>query len=124
MAGQWSPWLIVSTVAMALALEARSQSPSLPDAINGLRFRSIGPAVMGGRIHDVEALPTDPSTIYVASATGGIWRSTNHGTTWTPIFDGQEVSSLGDVAIAPSNVRVIWAGTGEQQNRQSSSWGN
>ncbi|MFQ5702918.1 MAG: hypothetical protein ACE5HT_02740 [Gemmatimonadales bacterium] len=94
------------------------------DLLDGLRFRSIGPAVMGGRIHDVEALPDDPSTIYVASASGGIWKSTNKGTTWTPIFDHQAVSTFGDVAIAPSDHSIIWAGTGGQNNRQSTSWGN
>ena len=95
-----------------------------PDLLARLRFRSIGPAVMGGRIHDVEALPDDPSTIYVATASGGIWKSTNKGTTWTPLFDDQPVSTFGDLAIARSNPNVIWAGTGEQNNRQSTSWGN
>ncbi len=79
---------------------------------------------MGGRLHDVEALPTDPSTVIVASATGGLWKSTNHGTTWTPIFEGQSTSTFGTIAIAPSNPNVLWAGTGEQNNRQSSSWGD
>ncbi len=89
-----------------------------------LTFRSIGPAVMGGRIHDVQALPDDPSTIWVASATGGLWKSTNRGTTWDPVFDGQPTGTFGVVAIAPSNPDVVWAGTGEQNNRQSSSWGD
>ncbi|HKO14665.1 MAG TPA: hypothetical protein VJU87_00400 [Gemmatimonadaceae bacterium] len=101
-----------------------AQQPTLGAVVQGLRFRSIGPAVTGGRVHDVEALPGDASTIYVASATGGLWRSTNKGTTWTPIFDDQRVSSFGAVAIAPSNPRIIWVGTGEQENRQSSSWGD
>ena len=92
--------------------------------LNGFTFRPIGPAVTGGRIHDVEALPDDPSTVYVAAASGGIWRSTNKGTTWTPIFDHQAVSTFGDLAIAPSNPRILYAGTGEQNNRQSTSWGN
>ncbi|MFQ5679017.1 MAG: WD40/YVTN/BNR-like repeat-containing protein [Gemmatimonadota bacterium] len=87
-------------------------------------FRSIGPAVTGGRVHDVEALPRDPSTVYVAAASGGLWKSTNHGTTWTPIFDDQAVSTFGDLAIAPSDPEILWAGTGGQQNRQSTSWGN
>ncbi|NIR46758.1 MAG: hypothetical protein GWN99_20340, partial [Gemmatimonadetes bacterium] len=73
---------------------------------------------------DVEALPNDPATIYLATASGGIWKSTNKGTTWTPIFDDQPVSTFGDLAIAPSDPNVIWAGTGEQNNRQSTSWGN
>ena len=101
---------------------ARSQAPA--DPFGGLRFRSIGPAALGGRIHDVEALPNDPSTVYLATASGGLWKSVNAGTTWTPIFEGQSVSTFGDLAIAPSNPNVIWAGTGEQQNRQSSSWGD
>jgi photosystem II stability/assembly factor-like uncharacterized protein len=90
----------------------------------GLRFREIGPAVTGGRIHDVQSLADDPSTIWVASATGGIWKSTNRGTTWAPVFDGQPTGTFGVVALAPSNPDVVWAGTGEQNNRQSSSWGN
>lgn len=105
----------------AHAQEAGGLSPEL---IAELDFRSIGPAITGGRIHDVEALPSDPSTIYVAAASGGLWKSTNHGTTWQPIFEDQPVSTFGDLAIAPSNPEVLWAGTGEQNNRQSTSWGN
>ena len=89
-----------------------------------LRLRPIGPAVMGGRLHDVTALPSDPSTVIVASATGGLWKSTNRGTTWTPIFEDQPTATFGVIAIAPSNPQILWAGTGEQNNRQSSSWGN
>ncbi|NIS64657.1 MAG: hypothetical protein GTO05_05790, partial [Gemmatimonadales bacterium] len=68
------------------------------ELLSGLRFRQIGPAVTGGRVHDVEALPDDPSTIYVATASGGLWKSTNKGTTWQPVFDDQAVSTFGDVA--------------------------
>ncbi|HEX5435724.1 MAG TPA: hypothetical protein VFW98_01095 [Gemmatimonadaceae bacterium] len=101
------------------------QSPTLTTALmSELHFRSIGPAVMGGRVHDIEALPTTPSTVYAATASGGLWKSTNKGTTWTSIFDGQATSSFGVVAIAPSNPNIIWAGTGEQNNRQSSTWGD
>ncbi len=98
-------------------------APLTDELLQAFQFRLVGPAVAGGRIHDVEALPNDPATILVASASGGIWKSTNNGTTWTPIFDGQPVSTFGDLAIAPSNPDIIWAGTGEQQNRQSTSWG-
>ena len=89
-----------------------------------LRFRPIGPAVMGGRLHDVIALPNDPSTVIIATATGGLWKSSNHGTTWTPIFEQQSTATFGVVAMAPSNPNILWAGTGEQNNRQSSSWGD
>ena len=73
---------------------ATAQSP-----LDGLHFRSIGPAVMGGRLHDVEVDPNDHSTIYVAAAGGGLWKTTNKGTTWAPIFDKQVDNSFGDVAI-------------------------
>ena len=85
--------------------------------------RHIGPAVAGGRIHDVEALPNDPSTIYVATASGGLWKSTNRGVTWTNLWEHMAVSTFGDVAVAPSDPQIVYAGTGEQQNRQSTSWG-
>ena len=78
---------------------------------------------MGGRIHDVEVDPRDPATIYLGAAAGGIWKTTNKGTTWTPIFDGQPDNTFGDIAIFAGDSRIVWAGTGEQNNRQSSSWG-
>jgi len=88
---------------------------------DGLHFRSIGPAATGGRIHDIQVDPRDHSTIYIGSATGGIWKTTNKGTFWTPIFEGQPENSFGSLALSPSNPNIIWAGSGEQQNRQSSS---
>ena len=91
---------------------------------DGLHFRSIGPAATGGRIHDIQVDPRDHSTIYIGSATGGIWKTTNKGTFWTPIFEGQPENSFGSLALSPSNPNIIWAGSGEQQNRQSSSWGS
>ena len=66
-------------------------------------WRSIGPANMGGRVDDIAVVESDPSIIYIGFATGGIWKTTNNGTTWTPIFDKYPVSSIGDIAIAPSN---------------------
>ena len=92
--------------------------------LDAFRPRLIGPAVTGGRVHDVEALPHDPSTIFVASASGGLWKTTNRGHTWRNVFSDQPVSTFGDVAIAPSDSDVLYVGTGEQNNRQSSSWGN
>ncbi len=100
------------------------QDSAVPEFYQNLEFRSIGPAVTGGRIHDVEALDDDPSTVYVATASGGLWKTVNSGTTWEPIFNDKPVSTFGDLAIAPSNTDIIWAGTGEQNNRQSTSWGN
>ena len=114
--------IIAACVVAALGAPAAAQTSAGP--FRELDLRSVGPAVMGGRIHDVQALPNDPSTVYIAAATGGLWKSTNHGTTWTPIFDHEPTATFGVIAIAPSDSNVLWAGTGEQNNRQSSSWGN
>ena len=117
-------WALSALSACTLAtLVAGPSALAAQSPLDGLRFRSIGPAVMGGRLHDVEVDPTDPSTIYVAAAGGGVWKTTNKGTTWAPIFDATGENSFGDLAISPADPRVIWAGTGEQNNRQSSTWG-
>jgi len=86
-------------------------------------WRSIGPAVMGGRVDDIAVDESNPSVIYVGYATGGIWKTVNNGTTWTPIFDEYPVASIGDIELAPSNPNIIYVGTGEPNNRQSSSFG-
>jgi photosystem II stability/assembly factor-like uncharacterized protein len=93
------------------------------DAISSLRFREIGPATMGGRINDIEVVASDSRIIYAATASGGIFKSVNGGTSWTAIFDKEAVPTVGDIAIAPSDPSIVWAGTGESNNRQSSSWG-
>ena len=111
----------LSTAAL-IALSAAAASAQSP--LDKLQFRSIGPAALGGRIHDIEVPSGDPSTIYIGAASGGIWKSTNKGTTWTPIFDNQPVSTFGDIAIFNGDNKIVWAGTGEQNNRQSTSWGN
>ncbi len=123
------PRHLIGIVFMALLVAGLPTAQAQPttmssETLSGLTFRAPGPAVTGGRIHDVEALPDDPSTLYVATASSGLWKSTNQGTTWTSLFDDQPVSTFGDIAIAPSNPDIIWAGTGEQQNRQSTSWGD
>jgi photosystem II stability/assembly factor-like uncharacterized protein len=86
-------------------------------------WRAIGPAAMGGRLDDVAVLESDPSTFYLGYATGGVWKTENNGTTFTPVFDEHPVSSIGDIAIAPSSPNIVYVGTGEPNNRQSSSFG-
>jgi photosystem II stability/assembly factor-like uncharacterized protein len=111
---------------------ATAPVPQLPPPINvsddpalrPFRFRSIGPASMGGRIDDFAVVNADPSTIYIGFATGGIWKTTNNGTTWTPIFDTYSVCSIGALAVDQKNPNVLWVGTGEANNRQSSSVGD
>ena len=87
-------------------------------------WRSIGPAVMSGRIVDLAVDPGDKNVVYVASASGGVWKTVNRGTTWEPIFDEQPCMTIGDIALAPSNPKVLYVGTGEANNQRSSYWGN
>jgi photosystem II stability/assembly factor-like uncharacterized protein len=93
-------------------------------AVTGLEYREIGPAVMGGRIADLAVVESKTQIFYVGTASGGLWKTTNHGTTWESVFDDQPTASIGDVTLAPSNPNIVWVGTGEPQNRQSSPWGN
>ncbi|MCG8466820.1 MAG: hypothetical protein MJB57_01225, partial [Gemmatimonadetes bacterium] len=94
------------------------------DAISNLEYRELGPALMGGRIADLDVVESRPQTFYVGTASGGLWKTENHGTSWTPLFDDQPTSSIGDVTIHQPNPNLIWVGTGEPHNRQSSPWGN
>jgi len=94
------------------------------DKLKNLELREIGPAVMGGRIDDFAVVESNPNIVFVGVAAGGVWKTTNNGTTWTPVFDKEAVSTIGDIAIAPSDPSVVWVGTGEPNNRQSSSWGD
>jgi len=90
-----------------------------------LRFRSIGPATMSGRVDDLAVLERDPRVYYIATATGGLWKTENNGVTLTPVFDSAStLVSIGDVAIAQDDPNLVWVGTGENNNRQSSSWGD
>jgi photosystem II stability/assembly factor-like uncharacterized protein len=92
--------------------------------LKSLSARAIGPAVAGGRICDVAAVPQKPGTLYVASASGGVWKTINNGTTWQPVFDDYGSASIGDVTVAPSNPDVVWVGTGEANPRNSVTWGD
>ena len=116
--------LLATLVATMAAPSLVAQQAITETELAAFRPRHVGPAVAGGRIHDVEALPHDPSTVYVASASGGLWKSVNRGISWTNLWEHMPVSTFGDVAIAPSDPDIVYAGTGEQQNRQSTSWGN
>ncbi|MDQ5845938.1 MAG: hypothetical protein M3539_11665 [Acidobacteriota bacterium] len=103
--------------------DTKPKSP-FEKAFERLEWRSIGPANMGGRMADVESIPGNPNVVYVASASGGLWKTTNGGVTWKPIFERQGTISLGDVALAPSNPDVVWVGTGESKPRNSVSFGD
>ena len=87
------------------------------------RFRNIGPASMGGRIDDIAVSESNPNVIYIGYAVGGLWKSDNNATSFTPVFDTYEVASIGDVAIHPTNPNIVYVGTGEPNNRQTASFG-
>jgi len=95
-----------------------------PDHISALRARSIGPASMSGRIVDLAVVEMDPKVFYVASATGGLWKTTNNAVTFTPLFQDEAVHSIGDVAVHQIDTSLVWVGSGERANRQSTSWGD
>jgi photosystem II stability/assembly factor-like uncharacterized protein len=114
---------VLSLALVVLASSTATAEGSREAVFDDLPFRSIGPAVMGGRIDAVAVVEGDPSTIYLGAASGGLWKSVNRGTTWRPIFDREETSSIGDVATAPSDPEILWVGTGEPNNRQSSTFG-
>ena len=119
----------------ALGAAVMAQAPPRPTPVwtekspgtgpfDRLAFRAIGPGTPSGRVDDFAVLESDPSVFYVGTATGGVYKTTNHGTTFTSVFDNEGSSSVGDLAIAPTDANLVWVGTGENNNRQSSSWGD
>ncbi len=131
--------LLLASLPTILLAQATSNAKTTPVAFDAdsarlaeLPWRSIGPAVTSGRVVDF-AVPEGSNdrargrlgeTFYVASASGGVWKTINGGTTWEPIFDHQTSASIGDIAVAPSNPNILWVGTGEANNQRSSSWGD
>lgn len=92
--------------------------------LSGLKFRNIGPALTSGRVSDIAVNPNNFNEYYVAVASGGVWKTTNHGVTYTPIFDGQGSYSVGCVTIDPNQSSTIWVGTGENNNQRSVGYGD
>jgi photosystem II stability/assembly factor-like uncharacterized protein len=92
---------------------------NVPDGFKNMNMRSIGPAVMSGRVTAIDVDPLNENILYVGTASGGLWKSESAGMTWSPIFDDQEVLGIGSVEIDPSNHDIIWAGTGEGNPRNS-----
>ncbi|MDE2677708.1 MAG: hypothetical protein OXI76_07360 [Gemmatimonadota bacterium] len=117
------PAALCAAAALTAPTPSTAQTP-LETAISHLQYRELGPALMGGRIADLAVVESKPQIFYIATGTGGVWKTENHGTSWTPLFDDQPASSIGDVTIDQSNPNLVWVGTGEPQNRQSSGWGN
>src|SRR5436853_7101277 len=104
---------------------ATTTSPPLTDVLfKNLKARAIGPAVMGGRVSDIAIDPRNPFVFYVALGHGGIFKTGDAGVSFDPIFDKQPDLSIGAVALAPSDSDVIWVGSGEANDRNSSDWGD
>ena len=113
----------IGSFALFAALVFAQTAPQI-DSFKALHFREIGPANMGGRIDDFAVVESNTNIVYAATASGGLWKTVNAGISWKPVFDDQPVSSIGDVTVSQSEPDVVWVGTGEANNRQSSSWGN
>src|SRR5204862_1969814 len=113
---------VVALVVLATFAQTATQVKDERSPFDALHFRSIGPAASGGRIHDLQIDPKNPAVLYVGSASGGIWKSTNKGLTWKDVFVQQPDNTFGALAIFPSDTNIIWPGTGAQNNRQRSSW--
>ena len=105
---------------------AQTQSDTaVPAALfQTFRWRNIGPANMAGRVTDIEAVNANPAMVYVAAASGGVWKSLNAGTTWEPIFDRYGTANIGDLAVFQADPRIVWVGTGEACVRNSVGWGD
>jgi photosystem II stability/assembly factor-like uncharacterized protein len=121
--------LSVSSFLAAQKNNEKSPKPSPGDSLknislSGLKFRSIGPAITGGRVIDIAVNPKNKSEYFVASGNGSLWKTTNNGVTFSPAFDGQSSFSMGSVRIDPSNSNIVWAGTGENNNQSISIYGD
>src|SRR5215471_19667004 len=108
----------------ALVFCVTMQAAALPaNLFDKLEWRMIGP-FRGGRIAAVSGVIGDATTFYFGSVGGGVWKTTNAGTTWVPIFDSQPIASIGAIAVAPSNPNVIYVGTGEADIRSQIGFGD
>ena len=124
---------IISTLSflfvLLLSALTPSQKNSEPDSLKnisltGLSFRSIGPAVTGGRVIDIVVNRLNQSEYYVASGHGSLWKTINNGITFSPVFDGNKSYAIGSVEIDPTNPNVVWVGTGENQNQNNVIYGD
>jgi len=123
--------LIVAAAAMLVMgqfgcarAQSEEESAMTSETFAAFELRNIGPAFMSGRIADIDIHPDLPSTWYVAVGSGGVWRTDNAGTTWTPLFDDQPVYSIGSLTLDPSNPEIVWVGTGENVGGRHVAWGD
>ncbi|TDF41962.1 glycosyl hydrolase [Alteromonadaceae bacterium M269] len=116
---------IAATFSSPASFAADSDKASVDASIyKNIKLRNIGPAVTGGRVSDLAVNPANPAEYYVATASGGLWKTTNSGVTWETPFDGEASYSLGDVTLDPNNSKVVWVGTGENNSQRSVAYGD
>ncbi len=120
---------IISNESEAQRKKKKDEAPKVENPLDGIglgtfKFRSVGPALTSGRIADIAVNPDNTSEFYVGAAAGGVWKTTNAGTTFTPIFDNYGSYSIGALAMDPNNHSVLWVGTGENNNQRSVSYGD
>src|SRR5262245_36087428 len=113
----------LSLLVSVVALRGQPAAGVDPSLYAGLRWRSIGP-FRAGRVNGVSGVPGQPNVFYSGSVGGGVWKTTNAGRTWFPIFDSQPIASIGALAVAPSNTNILYVGTGEADMRSQISFGN
>ena len=116
--------LVIATGSFAQKNKSSEESGINKALVSSLKFRMVGPALTSGRIADIAVHPVNHNVWYVAAASGGVWKTTNHGTTFTPIFDNYGSYSIGCVELAPSNSNTVWVGTGENNNQRSVAYGD
>ncbi|MDT8369529.1 MAG: hypothetical protein RQ745_10005 [Longimicrobiales bacterium] len=116
--------LFLLAPALLLAGLTHPLAAQQPDPFAALAPRTIGPAAMSGRIVDLAVVERDPSVFYVASSTGGVWKTTTGGVTFEPVFQNEGTHSVGDIVVHQRDTSIVWVGTGERASRQSSSWGD
>ena len=117
--------LFLFLVLVGLPVRAQTAATQLnPNLLSEFKWRLVGPSSPAGRVWQVVGDENDPKTFYVCTAGGGLWKSTDNGTTLLPIFDNQTAASTGAVAIAHSNSNLVWVGTGEPANTRANSWGD
>ncbi|MGZ3949555.1 MAG: WD40/YVTN/BNR-like repeat-containing protein, partial [Flavisolibacter sp.] len=115
-------WLFSSLLLFAISL-LNAQNISI-NQLKNLKPRNIGPAGMSGRITTIDVVNNDQDTWYVGSASGGVWKTTNAGASWTPVFDKEGTLNIGSIAVQQSNPSVVWVGTGEGNPRNSLNLGD
>ena len=104
--------------------KVEDKGPDFSKVINGLKYRSVGPALTSGRIVDIAVHPDNSAIYYVASAAGGVWKTVNNGVSFEPLFDGEGSYSIGCITIDPNNPNLIWVGSGENNNQRSVAYGD